>query len=352
MTREYYLDLAAQGLRMPIGTDLVLHEKSDPKAIVQDGTRLGQVVLDAADRFHTPLAFALMDLMLEKAALLEMLGISESADTYHFSSCPTDAMLAQFQTQMQAPLPPRMQASCAALRHVVKAGPKYLPIGMSIGPVSLMTKLLADPITPIYIAGTGTTAAEDDEVRTLECVLAMATSMVLRSVTAQIQAGAKAICIAEPTANLAFFSPKQLSGAASVWERYVMANNRRIKALLDAHGVDLIFHCCGELVDSMVEDFCTLRPVILSLGASRKLWEDARIVPKDIVLYGNLPTKKFYSDDVISPQQVTDLTRQLLTNMRRAGHPFILGSECDVLSVPGCEATILRKVELMLTCNV
>jgi uroporphyrinogen-III decarboxylase len=352
MTREYYLALAAQGLRMPIGTDLVLHEKSDPKAIVQDGARLGQVVLEAADRFHTPLAFALMDLMLEKAALLGMLGITESADTYHFSSCPTEAQQTQFQAQMQAPLPPRMQASCDALRHVVKAGPKYLPIGMSIGPVSLMTKLLADPITPIYIAGTGTTAVEDDEVRMLECVLEMATSMVLRSVTAQIQAGAKAICIAEPTANLAFFSPKQLSGSDSVWERYVMANNRRIKALLDAHGVDLIFHCCGELVDSMVQDFCTLHPVILSLGASRKLWEDARIVPKDIVLFGNLPTKKFYSDDVISPQQVTDLTRQLLANMRQAGHPFILGSECDVLSVPGCEATILRKVELMLICNV
>jgi hypothetical protein len=37
--------------------------------------------------------------------------------------------------------------------------------------------------------------------------------------------------------------------------------------------------------------------------------------------------------------------------MARCGHPHILGSECDVLSVPGCEETIRRKVERMLTCG-
>jgi hypothetical protein len=34
--------------------------------------------------------------------------------------------------------------------------------------------------------------------------------------------------------------------------------------------------------------------------------------------------------------------------MRETGHPFILGSECDVLDVPGAGATIRRKVEAML----
>lgn len=34
MQREFYLDLARQGLRMPIGTDLVLHEKADRKSVV------------------------------------------------------------------------------------------------------------------------------------------------------------------------------------------------------------------------------------------------------------------------------------------------------------------------------
>jgi hypothetical protein len=31
-------------------------------------------------------------------------------------------------------------------------------------------------------------------------------------------------------------------------------------------------------------------PVILSLGSSRVLWEDAQLVPKHVVLYGNLPS--------------------------------------------------------------
>jgi len=34
--------------------------------------------------------------------------------------------------------------------------------------------------------------------------------------------------------------------------------------------------------------------------------------------------------------------------MRAVDHPFILGSECDVLSVPGQERTILEKVEAFL----
>ncbi len=38
-----------------------------------------------------------------------------------------------------------------------------------------------------------------------------------------------------------------------------------------------------------------------------------------------------------------------LAQMRESGHPFILGSECDVLHVPEAAATIRRKVEVMLT---
>jgi hypothetical protein len=34
--------------------------------------------------------------------------------------------------------------------------------------------------------------------------------------------------------------------------------------------------------------------------------------------------------------------------MQASGHPFILGSECDVLFVPEAAGTILRKVEAML----
>jgi len=35
--------------------------------------------------------------------------------------------------------------------------------------------------------------------------------------------------------------------------------------------------------------------------------------------------------------------------MRAAGHPFILGSECDVLHVPEAAETIRNKVDVMLS---
>ena len=49
-------------------------------------------------------------------------------------------------------------------------------------------------------------------------------------------------------------------------------------------------------------------------------------------------------DDLASLQ--TDNQRQVyLRRMAATGHPHILGSECDVLSVPGREAAIMAKVD-------
>lgn len=348
MNRQFYLDLAAQGHRMPIGADLVLRRKSDPDAILLDAGRLGRVLMEAADHYRTPLALPIMDLMLEKAYMLNLLGITENVDSYHFSANPV-GMFSMLDEGLKRPLPARMQANCQAIAEIVRVG-RHVPIGMSIGPVSLMTKLLADPITPIYMAGDGIAATEDDEVATIETVLEMSIRVVLRSIEAQIHAGAAAIFVAEPAANQAYFSPMQLDAGADVWQRYVMGANRRVKALLDQHGVDLFFHCCGELVDPMVRDFASLDPALLSLGSSRQLWHDATLVGPTNILYGNLPTKKFYSDSAISPEQVIDLTHSLAAEMKKTNHPFILGSECDVLSVPGCEHTICRKIDLMLGC--
>ncbi len=152
----------------------------------------------------------------------------------------------------------------------------------------------------------------------------------------------------EPAANTVYFSANQLVASWEVFDRYVMAPNRRLRDQLDARGVDLFFHDCGELLDGMVARFASLDPALLSLGSSRKLWEDARLVPKRTVLYGNLPTKQFYSDERFPLRRVRELAAELVGRMRAAGHPFILGSECDVLSVPGAEHTIAAKVEAFL----
>jgi uroporphyrinogen-III decarboxylase len=223
---------------------------------------------------------------------------------------------------------------------------------MAIGPFSLMTKLMTDPITAIAVAGMGMTPEEDASVFLAERCLALAEMAIARSLEAQIKAGAKAVMICEPAANIVYLSPRQMNSGSDIFERFVMRPNLRIKNQLASAEVDLIFHDCGELNGSMVEQFATrLDPAILSLGSSRNLWEDAALVPKSVVLFGNLPTKKFYSDAAMPAEQVEAMTLELIGKMRAAGHPHILGSECDVLHVPEAASTIRRKVETMLTCG-
>jgi uroporphyrinogen-III decarboxylase len=336
---------------MPIGADLVLHEKPNPEQVVLDGHALGRVVEETARRYETPLAFAHMDLSLEKAVLLELLGVPPAEiPLYHFSNDPGPDALAEVEAGLQRPLHPMLQAHIDSVRHVAERT-HLVPIGMTIGPFSLMTKLLKDPITPIYLAGSGMTGGDDPDVALLERALDLSLKVVLRSVAAQIQAGAKAVFMAEPAANVVYVSPRQIEAGSDAFERLAIGSDRHVKALLDRHAVDLIFHCCGELNDYMVRQFTTLDPVLLSLGSSRRLWEDARIVPDHIVLFGNLPSKHFYSDNVITRAQVAEQTCELLHRMAATGHAFILGSECDILHVPGSAEIIRGKVDTFVRCR-
>lgn len=331
----FFLDLATRGTRMPIGTELVLSEKPDTEAIKRDGLRLGQVVEESARRWRTPLALPLMDLTVEKEWLCAALGVpAPQIATWHFSETqPPD-------TLPDTPLTSRLIANNEAIRYLANCT-DMVPCGMSIGPFSLMTKLIADPISPVFLAGMDD---RDDDVERIEKVLELATQTILYVIGTQIDAGAKAIVVCEPAANTVYFSPNQLAGGTDIFDRYVMDLNLRISRLLKSRGVALIFHDCGDLTDDLVRKFAVLDPAMLSLGSSRRLWEDAALLPETIVLYGNLPTKKFYSDEVMSIGQVRELGGGLVSKMRATGHPFILGSECDVLSVRGAEETIRAKV--------
>ncbi|MCC6727884.1 MAG: hypothetical protein IT208_00935 [Chthonomonadales bacterium] len=330
---------------MPIGTDLVLRESPAAEEVVLDGDRLGRTVEAAARRFGTPIALPLMDLSIEKAVLLHALDVADHP-TYHFSKPPSAEIVGSIRRRLEEPATPRLRASVDAVGYIAEHT-DLVPCAMAIGPFSLMTKLLADPITPVYLAGTGVTAEEDADVRAVEAALELADEVILHSLSAQIRAGARLAVIAEPAANMVYFSPRQLEKGSDIFERYAMRHNRRIKEMLDRAGVDLFFHCCGELTDEMVRQFGGLDPVVLSLGGSRNLWEDAALVPDDVVLYGNLPSKRFYSDD-LTAEAVGAMARDMLRRMGATGHPYILGTECDVLSVPGRAATIASKVRAFM----
>jgi hypothetical protein len=146
MDRQFYLDLAARGLRMPIGADLVLNEEPRPAEVLLDAGRLGRVVESAARRYRTPLAFPLMDLRLEKADLLAFAGIPEDqVDRFHFTEPPSPQMAASLERAAERPFSRRIQANQGAVRYIAERT-DLLPVGMLIGPFSLMTKLVAEPM--------------------------------------------------------------------------------------------------------------------------------------------------------------------------------------------------------------
>lgn len=339
MEAEYYATLARQGLRMPIGADLVLHEQPDPETVLLHGDRLGAVVEQTARRYRTPLAFPLMDLRLEKADLLSAMGIPESAfDAFHFTHPPEET--ADF-----GPFSPRHLANQQAVRYIATKT-DLLPVGMLIGPFSLMTKLVADPITGVALAASG---AAGDEVLLVERSLRLALAAVLRSAEAQIEAGARALIVCEPAVNTSYLSPRQWKRCPALLDRFVLEPNLRLRALLAQHDVDLILHDCGEITPAMVTHLTTaLRPAILSLGSRSSLEEMAAAVPPEVVLFGNLPSRMFYSDTTMPEAEVRRCTRALCEAMRLSGHAHILGTECDVLHVPEAAATIRRKVAIML----
>ncbi len=346
----HFRALAARGLRTPIGTDLVLHERPDPEAVRLDGRRLAGVVREAAGRYRTSLAIPLMDLRLEKADLVRLLRPEViEPDTFHFDGPPSEADLDRARDGAGAAFLPAHRAHFDAIAEVA-ARSGLTPLGMAIGPFSLMTKLLADPISAVALAGRGVGADEEPLVAMAERGLFLAERTVQRSLRAQVEAGAAAVMMCEPAASALFVSPRQVAAGSPVFERFVVEPILRAKAVLDGAGADLVLHDCGELTTTMVEVLAgRVRPAVLSLGSSRRLGEDAVLVPPEVVLFGNLPTKHFYSDATMPLSRVREMTRELVERMRETGHPFILGSECDVLHVPEVADTIRRKVDAMLT---
>ena len=350
--REYFIGLTVRDIRVPIGVDMVLHNYPDVEAILDDGRRMGEVLVEAARCYRSPMAMPHMDLMLEKEHLLSLVGIpAADRSTYHFHSCPDEGMVASFKAKAKGPLNKRMEARNDAIRHVA-AHSDLLPMGISIGPFSLMTKLLSDPITPICLYGSGLTADREPEIKTVEVCLDMALTVVLRAIESQLAAGAKAIIVAEPAANKVYLSPNQMAEGSDIYDRFVITPNRMVREMIASRGAALIFHDCGELTPEMIRKLDALRPEVFSFGSPVKLWEAADLVSKDTVLYGNLPSKRFMSDALITVEQVKDMARDLAARMRAKGHPFMLGTECDVLCVHDAKEVIARKVEAFMTCPV
>lgn len=350
MNRAYFMDMAAKGSCIPLATHLVLHEKENAEALLLAGKELGKVVEEASKRFGSEIAVPVMDLTIEKEALVNILAPdTEDTGTFHFSEPPNEAMINRVEAVLDDKLPKSMQAQCDAIRYIAEET-DLLATGMTIGPFSLMTKLMDDPVVAVCLLGMGMTAEDEPSVEMVARCMELAVRVILLYLQKQIDAGAKIIIMPEPAANSVFVSPNQIADGSDVFDHCVMDNLYRIKKLLTDNDVAWIFHDCGELTDEMLLKFSELKPEVLSLASTVELPEVAKLVSKDIVLYGNLPSKKFYSDSLFSRDQVIETSQKLIQQMKDADHPFILGTECDVLHVDGCDETIKQKIEAM--CSV
>jgi uroporphyrinogen-III decarboxylase len=343
MDRSFYLEMAKAGTMMVLATDMLLKEKSNHKVLLTSGVELGKIILESANRYDMPLALPLMDLSLEKQWLLTLLDIEESKiEEFHFNTDLDESIIQEVKDKLETITTTRVEATCEALTYVSTNSNK-LSVGMCIGPFSLMTKLIAEPITPVFLAAIGETASENASIKNVEIVLQLTELIITKYVQKQIVAGAKAICVCEPSANIIYISPEVMSDATNdIFDRYVISINQRIKDEMTKNNVDLMVHDCGVLTPLMLKKISILDPVLISLGSPVKLWEATLIVPNDIVPFGNLPTKHFFMDETITPETVEEMSNELITRMSATGHPFILGSECDVLSVDGYENTILN----------
>lgn len=336
--RGLFLELARRGLRFPIATDLTLHEQAEPETARRDATLLGRVIAESAKRWSCPLGMPLMDLRLEKADLAGRLGVpAEAAEGFHFTERPPE-------TLPERPFPEAQAAAIGAIRWI-RANTALTPCGIVIGPFSLLTRLLADPITPLALLARGGDGREDPGIEVALRARKLAMETVERSVAAQLEAGARVMIVCEPSASTAYLSPRQMRAGGGLFEEFVLAPNRRLRDLIRAAGALLFFHNCGDLTDAMVAAFgADLHPEVLSLGSSRDLAADAALAPGDVVLYGNLPTRRFYSDSAMPVEEVVRLTVDLVARMRATGHAHIPGSECDVLHVEGAAETIGAKL--------
>ena len=152
--------------------------------------------------------------------------------------------------------------------------------------------------------------------------------------------------VANPSAQKQFLPPSM----PELFEELVVVPNREVREHLDSKDADMFLHNCGFLCPEFVRALgYGVHPAVLSLGSSEKLWEAAANVPKDVVLYGNVPSRLFAHSTEFTEESVREWMSKVAREMKAIDHPWIGGTECDVLSCPGCDGRITNMLAAIMT---
>jgi uroporphyrinogen decarboxylase len=145
-------------------------------------------------------------------------------------------------------------------------------------------------------------------------VIEYCTHIVAKYAKALEKAGADSIVILDPTAVL--ISPK-------AYKEFILPFNREIVRSLQ---VPVILHTCGNstnIIDSMIES----EAQAISLDAAVNIKKIASVVPKDVIIMGNIdPVKVFLQMDA---KGVYSESIKLLEEMKEVEN-FVLSSGCDL----------------------
>ena len=164
----------------PVGTDLIMHEEPAPEKIRNDGAALGRVI----EKSRSMLAHSVGGSADGPApGDMTSAGSRRSARGpgrhVSLSAAPLDdAALRRLTSEQPGTICAGSTARNRALAYVHTV-PDLVAVGMAIGPFSLATRLMADPISAGAMAGSGVEESESDEVRLLWQCIRIAEAAVL-----------------------------------------------------------------------------------------------------------------------------------------------------------------------------
>ena len=277
-------------------------------------------MLEAAERFDNPMALPVMDLTLEKDILLQTMGIpAEETAAFHFDDVPGPEQLAELARGLYVTTRhPRIKANCEALSLPRHAG-TVVSVGMrSIGPFSLLTKLVKDRIVRFSWRAAASRRRTSRDVALIHAVLALAEAVVRGNGAAQIEAPARAIFLASRRRTGSIFRrgrSGRRDGLRRVRDRAqpapeACARRRRRRSAFPRL----------RRSDSGDGHFLReLKPKLISFGSSVKLWEIEKYVDTDVVIFGNLPTRKFDPDEEVPLEVVEDLMAEIEEKLGATG---------------------------------
>ena len=221
-----------------------IHLDANPDAIPLDGNHLGQLIAKNAHQHHSKLAVPFLDLTIEKNIILEQLKLP--LDHQFHNPLPYETVHDLCHRLQTAPTG-RWKATVDAIAYIAQHT-ELTPVGLSTGPFTVMTQLVADAKAAVQQAGHGISAQDSPAVNLTEQMLDLALRVCIRVIASQLGAGAKVIIVCEPAVDQDCLQPV-------TFERYVLAPHRHIKEILNAAGAELIVHAPGKLTPEMRKAF-------------------------------------------------------------------------------------------------